>query len=727
MTIVGRSKLNHPALGTAGGSALHASIETLYTNIGDDLAGRYETAAAVANSTVTTFDHNFGVQFSDLKVLLYTGSHPNLTRVSDPTASGWVIAATSGFAKLKIDVTTPSSGGPHTFAVFVTQGRGAENLSQLDDVSLGTLGASKLLTYSGSAWAGSYLTHGSETAAISSNTVTPTLGTVVQRITGAASDIQMVAAPVSGKQLILVNETGSTVTVKNDTGGTAANRIYTGSGGDISLNANAALTLVYDSGVSRWVIAGFASAYPDASASVSGIVNITAQTFAGVKTFQDQLRISDGSVTEPGLVFTSDDDATGTGFYRTGANAIGIAINGVLGHLIGATTAHTLGASAGLGTGAAAYHQMYGSLNGVYASGGNRFAIGNDSGLNLNANIYQDGAGTAKALSTVTGYSQLSVLRSTTSGGVVLQLQTNYQDAQTADSAVVTTTSINSLQVTAAGAFTVGPAAEAVNHTLHGSFTSNRSLSGGTALWSFNNVGATVGSTRFEMSAIGTTLSTSVYQRLLRGAAGATTEWDVGMIGNVNGNYEWSASGTTLAGSIVQSTASWIIGNTAKIASSDYIGQKIVGKTDGVAVVAGYIGETLTQSRAASSATSLTTNTTVNVTATKITLTPGDWEISGYVSFQSAATTSVTSFQLGISLTTATLPATDTFGVPTSGEVRVNWDTPAMVNGGGHNTFPIAPYRFSVTANTDIYLVARGTFTVSTLTVYGSFRARRAV
>lgn len=121
MTVISRSKVDHPALGTAGGSALHTLINTIYTVVGDDDPGRYRAFASIANSTTSEVDHNFGVQFSDLTVLLYTGTHPALTRVTDPAGAGWTIAAQGGALKTKIDVTTPSSGGPHTFAVMVLQ------------------------------------------------------------------------------------------------------------------------------------------------------------------------------------------------------------------------------------------------------------------------------------------------------------------------------------------------------------------------------------------------------------------------------------------------------------------------------------------------------------------------------------------------------------------------------------------------------------------------------
>lgn len=134
MPIVGRSKIDHPSLGTVGGSTLHAQIENIYTNIGNHLAGRYFAFATIANNTTSTIDHNFGAPFADYKVYIYTGSHPSLTRVSNPSASGWTIIATPGFERTRINVTTPATGGPHTFAVFMTQGRGAEILDDLDDV-----------------------------------------------------------------------------------------------------------------------------------------------------------------------------------------------------------------------------------------------------------------------------------------------------------------------------------------------------------------------------------------------------------------------------------------------------------------------------------------------------------------------------------------------------------------------------------------------------------------
>lgn len=258
MAIVGRAQLDHPALGTAGGSALHASIETIYTVVGNDLTGRYDVFTSIANSAVSTITHNYGVPFADLKILLYTGTHPNLNRVADPVASGWAIVATPGNLKTQINVTAPSSGGPHTFAVVQVQSRGAEKLADLDDINTAVPIDGQFLIYdtATSKWIANYLKYKTESTTIASNTLTPPTGANIQRITSGSADLQMVASPINGKLYVVINETGSSFQIKNDTGATAANRIFTGTGADFTLKNQASVTLIYNSGLSRWVLAG---------------------------------------------------------------------------------------------------------------------------------------------------------------------------------------------------------------------------------------------------------------------------------------------------------------------------------------------------------------------------------------------------------------------------------------------------------------------------------------
>lgn len=344
MTIVGRSLIDHPALGTAGGSALHAAIETIYTNLGNDLSGRYFDESSVANSAVTTFTHNFGVQFADLKVLLYTGSHPNLTRVSDPVASGWTIAANGGNLKTQIDVTAPASGGPHTFALMVTHGRGAEKLKDLDDVDFAVAPVDgQLFTFdSGTTkWEPSYLRYTAEAAAIASNTITPTTGTTMQRITSGTGDIQMIAGPTAGKVYVLVNETGSDRTLKNDTGATAANRVYTGSGADLTLKNQASITLIYNSGLSRWIVAGGAGGFAFVNQDLDDAIAL--DRIAGAALFAPDILkalIDDGTILRPiegrrnyckqPSFFESAASSSALGWYAEDGTAANEAIGGTI-------------------------------------------------------------------------------------------------------------------------------------------------------------------------------------------------------------------------------------------------------------------------------------------------------------------------------------------------------------------------------------------------------------
>jgi hypothetical protein len=68
---------------------------------------------------------------------------------------------------------------------------------------------------------------------------------------------------------------------------------------------------------------------PDASSSNRGVITTGNQTIAGTKTFSSGALISDGSVTGPSLGLASDQDGSGTGLYRVGANSLGFAANGV--------------------------------------------------------------------------------------------------------------------------------------------------------------------------------------------------------------------------------------------------------------------------------------------------------------------------------------------------------------------------------------------------------------
>lgn len=138
------------------------------------------------------------------------------------------------------------------------------------------------------------------------------------------------------------------------------------------------------------------------------------------------------------------------------------------------------------------------------------------------------------------------------------------------------------------------------------------------------------------------------------------------------------------------------------------------GSILGDEAAAGDIGEIKTASLAVGSATSLVTNTPKTVIS--LALTPGDWDVRGVMDFLPAASTSITMLSEGVSTVDNTFGADDTYSanhmaavVPTAIAQRRN-----------------APVRrINIAVATTIYLVANATFTVSTLTAFGTITARR--
>jgi hypothetical protein len=159
------------------------------------------------------------------------------------------------------------------------------------------------------------------------------------RLTGASTQtITGVAGGADGRILTIVNAAAQSATLSNEGGtSTAANRIITGTAGDIALPAGATITLVYDAGASRWRVSGTVAATGGSGVNTIGavdsqtksangavisgtnlylqtadiddigLVSIAAQTFNGVKTFDDGLVVTTGgaTITAGGLTVTA--------------------------------------------------------------------------------------------------------------------------------------------------------------------------------------------------------------------------------------------------------------------------------------------------------------------------------------------------------------------------------------------------------------------------------------
>lgn len=127
MTLIGKAKLDHPALGTAGGASLHSQIEGLFTKISDYLPSRWYAFTSVAGQTYSELEHNLQVPYADLRVTIYNVVGGVPTKVTTVTSNAlnqagsstlWLIQAVTGYEQTKVAI-KPPLGGPFTFYVFI--------------------------------------------------------------------------------------------------------------------------------------------------------------------------------------------------------------------------------------------------------------------------------------------------------------------------------------------------------------------------------------------------------------------------------------------------------------------------------------------------------------------------------------------------------------------------------------------------------------------------------
>jgi hypothetical protein len=179
----------------------------------------------------------------------------------------------------------------------------------------------------------------------------------------------------------------------------------------------------------------------------------------------------------------------------------------------------------------------------------------------------------------------------------------------------------------------------------------------------------------------------------------------------------WPGSGTALAKSNAYGTAA-AAGNVVVALVTTDASSLITAIFPASLALPGAIPrnpEFVTNTVATGSSVSLTTATAADVTS--ISLGAGDWDVWGVVDYTPAASTSITNQTQGISTTSATLGAQDTFSSLTLA---------AEVPGASpESALPTPVVRLNLSTTTTVYLVAKATFTVSTLKAYGTINARR--
>lgn len=151
-----------------------------------------------------------------------------------------------------------------------------------------------------------------------------------------------------------------------------------------------------------------------------------------------------------------------------------------------------------------------------------------------------------------------------------------------------------------------------------------------------------------------------------------------------------------------------------------------VGQYPGTATndnaTAGNEGEYFTSSVVAGSAVALTTATAANITSIN-TLPAGDWDVWIDATVTGATTTVCNGFEFSISTTSATLNTTN--GQYTSGTGFGTSCFAAAQDPQDAISFVVGPVRMSLASATQVFFVAKATFTTSTMSAYGIIQARR--
>lgn len=132
---------------------------------------------------------------------------------------------------------------------------------------------------------------------------------------------------------------------------------------------------------------------------------------------------------------------------------------------------------------------------------------------------------------------------------------------------------------------------------------------------------------------------------------------------------------------------------------------------------AGFIGEHMTSNIVVGSAVALTTNTWADVTS--ISLTAGDWDVSGVVGFTELTTGAPTQTGYGVS---------DGVGATINGSGGDNFAFSTAIptaTGGGDSSGTMPVYRVSLSGSVTYNLKAFMKFAAGTYAAYGRISARR--
>ena len=123
MAIVSRLELDHPALGAAGGVALHTQVEALYKKLGDSLTSRWYQLTDFDNGESVDLDHNFDMDIALLRydIYIYVGAQwTKVTTTSTSALSAFTVIEKVGDEDNQLTITNVSGGNDLLAAVVIS-------------------------------------------------------------------------------------------------------------------------------------------------------------------------------------------------------------------------------------------------------------------------------------------------------------------------------------------------------------------------------------------------------------------------------------------------------------------------------------------------------------------------------------------------------------------------------------------------------------------------------
>jgi hypothetical protein len=280
-------------------------------------------------------------------------------------------------------------------------------------------------------------------------------------------------------------------------------------------------------------------------------------------------------------------------------------------------------------------------------------------------------------------------------------------------------TGLPNSQAFGVNSYTSGNVGHVIGCTLAGT-SAGFNNAGGTALFAFNNGSNSNISGSLTIADASTTNAASLIINAAADAAGGAGIELIGNGGTTAKKFIRAQSGAfqvvndAYTTAILTLTDAGALTVPAAMTASAFAGPAVGVATNSNAA-AGNVGEYISATLVSGSAVSLTTGTSANVTS--ISLTAGDWDVSGNVGFTIGV--GATALQAWINTVSATPPS----GAGAGGYSIITSSGGELVTG---TLVSAGPTRISLASTTTVYLGTNASFSATTVAAWGFIGARRA-